>query len=62
MRRRDLTMLLGSPGRLWCVGSDRPDGVLVLVDALVVHHIRQIAEFAVRDRLAVASSFGGLTR
>jgi putative ABC transport system substrate-binding protein len=35
----------------------RPDAVLVLIDALAVQSLRQIAEFTVREHLPAASSF-----
>src|SRR5262249_54528559 len=37
--------------------SQRPNAFLVLIDAFVVQHVRQIAEFAARERLAAASTF-----
>jgi putative ABC transport system substrate-binding protein len=40
----------------------RPDGLLVLVDALVVDKVAEIAEFALRERIAVVSSISRLTR
>jgi putative ABC transport system substrate-binding protein len=36
--------------------SQRPQGFLVLVDALVAQHLRQIVEFTVRERLAAVST------
>jgi ABC transporter substrate binding protein len=36
--------------------SQRPEGFLVLVDALVAQHLRQIVEFTVRERLAAVST------
>ena len=38
------------------LAATHPDGVLVLADGLTVQRVVQIAEFAVRERLAVASS------
>ena len=43
------------------LAADRPDGLLVLVDALVAQYIAQIAEFTVLQRLAVVSAFSPLT-
>jgi putative tryptophan/tyrosine transport system substrate-binding protein len=37
--------------------SQRPDAVLVLVDALVGQRVRQIVEFATHERLPAASPF-----
>jgi hypothetical protein len=48
------------------IASLHPDAVLVLIDALAVQFLRQIAEFTVRKHLPAASSirpfasFGGL--
>ena len=36
--------------------SERPEGFLVLVDALVAQYLRQIVEFAVRERFAAVST------
>ena len=36
--------------------SQRPDGFLVLVDALVAQNLRQIVEFTVRERFAAVST------
>jgi putative tryptophan/tyrosine transport system substrate-binding protein len=40
----------------------RPDGLLVLGDALVIDKVAEIAEFALRERIAVVSSLNRLTR
>lgn len=39
------------------IASLHPDAVLVLIDALAVQSLRQIAEFTVREHLPAASSF-----
>lgn len=39
------------------ITSQRPDATLVLIDALTVQSLQQIADFTVRERLAAASSF-----
>jgi putative ABC transport system substrate-binding protein len=38
------------------MASERPEGVLILVDALVGQYLRQIVEFTVRERFAGVSS------
>jgi putative ABC transport system substrate-binding protein len=38
------------------IASQRPEGFLVLVDVLVFQHLRQIVEFAVRERFAAVST------
>jgi len=41
---------------LAAIVSERPEGFLVLVDALVAQYLRQIVEFAVRERFAAVST------
>jgi putative ABC transport system substrate-binding protein len=39
------------------MASQRPEGLLVLIDSLVGQYVRQIVEFATHERLAAASTF-----
>ncbi|MBV8894135.1 MAG: ABC transporter substrate-binding protein [Acidobacteria bacterium] len=44
------------------LAENRPDGLLILLDALVGQHIAQIAEFAAREHLPIVSAFSPRTR